>query len=325
MDPIFKCAKCNKEISRAVPTHCVGCDLPYHPGCAIQLPTIPDGSFARCCRPGSTSPINSQGSQSSNNIDSVMRAINALTRNVSENFTTMTENFSDINTKLDDTLSRLTNMEGRIVGLSNRMSAVEGRLEKCETTLSEKVDHKSDTNICINEVIDRNERKKNLVLFGLHENENVNEDPLNTDAHNNNFKTLVTNKLKNFTKTKDLERCRIFRIGSNAQVPQKPRPVKIVCASEEKAQQILRTFILVKRDPTRSSEVKTLSLTRDKTPMQREEIRVLQEQLTVRRLEGETNIAMGYRRGVPTIIKIPPRKRTTTITLQVGGPSTYQP
>lgn len=86
MDQDVICAKCNKVITRVAPIRCGGCDLPYHPSCASQLPTISNGSFARCCKPRSTSPSNSQSSQSSHKIDALILAVDNRTKKVSENF-----------------------------------------------------------------------------------------------------------------------------------------------------------------------------------------------------------------------------------------------
>lgn len=94
-----------------IPTLGRKCNLPYHPSYVVQFSTLPGGSFARCCKPRSLSPLtNSQSSQTSVNLDSIMRVIKNLSRIVSNNFPFMSENILDINNKLGDTLSRLNNM-----------------------------------------------------------------------------------------------------------------------------------------------------------------------------------------------------------------------
>lgn len=55
-DGLERCAKCSKDITRAKPIFCTGCNLPHHPSCASQMPTLSDGSFTRCCKPRSSSP-----------------------------------------------------------------------------------------------------------------------------------------------------------------------------------------------------------------------------------------------------------------------------
>lgn len=51
--------------------------------------------------------------------------------------------------------------------------------------------------------------------------------------------------------------------------------------------------------------------------MQRQKSHILRVELETSRLDGESNVSMMYRCGIPIIIKIPPRKRIFALTVRI--------
>lgn len=149
-------------------------------------------------------------------------------------------------------------------------------------------------------------RKHNLDLFGFPDNDKTNNVELATNDNNDNLCSVVKNVLNKFISSTDLENVCVHRIGKTAQVQNpRPRPIKIICATEERAQVVLKTFVAAKKNAMHSQELKEYWMTNDKTKMQQEEIRAVKEELILHQQGGEENLSVVFRRGVPTIVKRP--------------------
>lgn len=139
----------------------------------------------------------------------------------------------------------------------------------------------------------------------------------NSISNNEKLSCVVVNVLGEYIPLGELENIKVFRVGTFAQGPHsRPRPVKIICATGEKAQAILRMFVAAKKNPIQLGELKEMWMSKDNTKMQLEEIRLIKDQFNQRCQNGEQNLKIVYRRGIPTIITDHPHRRTTTLSTQ---------
>lgn len=166
---------------------------------------------------------------------------------------------------------RLFELEGEVKKLKSKQSATE-----CEST--------------IGEIHEREKRSRNVIMFGV--GESSSEDPNERQQHDKKEITAILSKVASDI---SIERAPVIRLGKPNS--NKPRPIKIILKSRESALEILRS-----QKKLMNSKIRIKS---DLTPMQREYLRSLGEQLEERRKKGERDITIKYVRGVPKIINIP--------------------
>lgn len=218
---------------------------------------------------------------------------------LSEIKTSLGDRIDNIATMLDNTIIRIDSNETKIDEVAARVSAVEGIIENLNIN---PVSHDSNfvARKCMSEMISRESRKKNLILFGFPE-------PDTSNASNNVFHSVSGDVLiaffSNIIPNNMFENSKHFRLGKLSQDQSKPRPLKIIFESEERARQVFRTFLTVKADSKFSEKLKALWMSLDRTKMQVEELSVLRGELKQRVEAGETDITIGYRGGIPRIIK----------------------
>lgn len=83
-----------------------------------------------------------------------------------------------------------------------------------------------------------------------------------------------------------------------------PRPLKVFLPSKEVALKLIADFNIGVRDLPADSSARSISVIRDRTPREREFIRSIYADLDNRRKNGEANIMVKYRDGIPSIVPI---------------------
>lgn len=71
---------------------------------------------------------------------------------------------------------------------------------------------------------------------------------LSSSSVKHNDKSNIINFLSKISPPALFEGVELYRLGSFSKEQQKPRPVKIICSSEEIAKQIYQSFILAKKE-----------------------------------------------------------------------------
>lgn len=93
-----------------------------------------------------------------------------------------------------------------------------------------------------------------------------------------------------------------FRIGKITQEQlQKPRPIKILFATEERARVTRQTFVAAKRDGTHSLILKDMWLTPDRTKMELDQISQVRKEVAAHRQNRE-NVRLSFRRETPIVV-----------------------
>lgn len=200
--------------------------------------------------------------------------------------------------------SGLTATELRVFGLQNpKLSYLcdeceEGlrqvpELRKLVTELRHQVQelskqHSNAVNLdmVINEIEDRKNRSRNVIMYGLPESSSTS--PEDRKLHD---KLSVSNTLASLP-IQAPEIVSSFRLGkppSNGQ----PRPLKVVLSNKHGAVTVLKN---------KSKLPKTISIQSDMTPYQRDQLKKLRDELADRVDKGEKDLTIKYINKVPRIV-----------------------
>lgn len=148
-------------------------------------------------------------------------------------------------------------------------------------------------NDSVREINDRQQRQKNLMIFGVPESIPT---PELTRAQLDNL--TVTDIIKTAYPNSPTHDIRVIRVGRNN--PDKPRPLKVIMKSASDVSTIIRHAKEIKK----SEDYKLISINFDRTPKQIAEYRDLKATLRTRQKNGENDIKIKYLNGCPKIIKV---------------------
>lgn len=144
----------------------------------------------------------------------------------------------------------------------------------------------------VQEMSDREYRKKNLIVFGAVEEKSENDD-VKSEVDQNIIREIIeTSGMK--IDNKDVK---ISRIGRPA--PGKIRPLKIRFNSAENVRQVISKA----KEMKKKQNMSTLAFSYDRTPKQVQEYKIIKNELTNRMSEGEEGLKIKYIKGVPRIVK----------------------
>lgn len=211
--------------------------------------------------------------------DNIPLTLNSIRNLITEQFNSFAEELKrSIADEIKNFIAkRLDDIDLRISQLENKCTSLESEL--CEVKTNSKT---SPENI-INELEERRRRQTNVVLFNFEESkaalpvERAKED--------------MTNITKIFTLRKiSVKPIKIIRLGNRA-IGNKPRPLKIVLDSADAANSVLKSNTNAVND--------NIIFNSDRTKLQIEYHNKLKTELTYRRSNGESNLKMAYRNGIP--------------------------
>ncbi|KAJ3661635.1 hypothetical protein Zmor_006023 [Zophobas morio] len=136
-----------------------------------------------------------------------------------------------------------------------------------------------------NELQDRLNRAKNVIVYTVPESKSK-ETNVRIQQDSTAISKIITEDLELSVNAK-----KVIRLGKVVD-SSKPRPIKIVCKDADDALDLLRN---------RGKCLNNIKLNNDLTPMQREKLKTLRNQLEERKSKGEKNLTLKYIKGVPTI------------------------
>lgn len=152
-----------------------------------------------------------------------------------------------------------------------------------------------DTEKIVQEVANRERRKCNIILYRVPEMRNV--DKKQQTDHDGNLAKAVSSFL-GVSETGEFHTSRLGRYDPSRQNP--ARPIKVRLSSESAVIAVLRNCHRLKE-----SEWSHISVSRDQTPMQSELYKQIRVELRRRIEDGETNLRIKYKNGIPAIISSP--------------------
>lgn len=285
----MKCSKCSGVLVASDCIKCLKCSKQFHIACS-NFSELSDKNpkFRRAswlctsCEftrldnkksPNSESFSNSIDTEYNSKIDNILFAVNDIKKLISKHESL----FSELNNKLDEVSNQLVDLGTRTAVLENRVTILENRV----STISKSTN--SDETV-ISEVIDRQARSRNIIIFNLPEPIGINE----------NDTSLIKSLLDDITP--DIVPVTLSRLGQKSI---KPRPIKVILHEPSDVFIILKNKHKLRTSPTYGS----IRITPDRTTMQRNQIRDIIGKLEERKAAGESNLTMKFIKGIPTISK----------------------
>ncbi|KAF0713717.1 Uncharacterized protein FWK35_00032194, partial [Aphis craccivora] len=108
-----------------------------------------------------------------------------------------------------------------------------------------------------------------------------------------------------------------------------PRPLKVFFSSKEIAHKLVSDFIKNARGLPPDSRLRSVTMTRDRTPLERESIRLVYTELDNRKKNRKTDLTINYRGGFPFIVPFGHRRPDAimllTLHLSIQKTNKYQP
>lgn len=171
----------------------------------------------------------------------------------------------------------------------NQLRAEVAELKSLNGETVEKSLNNTEFNSIVSEVMDRQRRSKNLIIYGIEESANGERDARR--SHDMESVKSVLNFL-----SCGLSQVNPLRLGKYAPNQERPRPVKITLNDEETVHQIIR-----KANKLKGSQFENIRISLDRTPRQIESYKLVKRELDRRLASGERNLKIKTINGVPVI------------------------
>lgn len=167
-------------------------------------------------------------------------------------------------------------LKAKVDELENKFNQlIKDNITKNSSSANSTTDPSFQLESLLNEVEERKDRAKNIMLYNLPE----------SPTDNATVKEIIST-VSDADKIK-----KIFRVGKSSD---KPRPIKVILTDSDTAVHILKNKNRINNPQIR--------LGSDLTIAQRDYLKHLREQLNKRIADGETNLIIKYVRGVPRIV-----------------------
>lgn len=179
----------------------------------------------------------------------------------------------------------INSLKAAIVSLQNEIKSIASKESK--DTVGD-----SQFEEIVQEVVERQNRRNNIIIFGMEEQTNLTkEDRIN--AEKADVSRIFTHLIPNIKTMSNVRRLGKYDAGRST-----PRPVKVTLASSE------QVFALLKKSGSlkENDMYKHIYLATDQTPRQIQYYKKIKMELNRRIEDGEENIKIKHVNGVPKII-----------------------
>lgn len=187
----------------------------------------------------------------------------------------------------------LNSLKGVIVALQQEVKDLKIALESVQCDANTMLSDETFEQIML-EFDNRQQRKNNIVLFGLQEQPSNISGEESRVQDNHKVTEVITYLSKDVSNVSSLK---IMRIGKPNRTTNKPRPVKITLSNAAHVRSVLKNSKNLRKSPQYSH----LSISSDKTPRQQLFYQKVKSDLEKRRADGES-IQLKFVHGVPTIV-----------------------
>jgi outer membrane murein-binding lipoprotein Lpp len=221
-------------------------------------------------------------------IDLLIKSVNEIKTTQSKLVTSvnsLSEKFASLNKKVIELSSQISSLSSDNASLKERVDIIESKTNSLITNPST-----LNNNKLISEMIDRQSRLKNILLFNLPES--------TFDSNSTNLDRTTVQNILNYLNLESAPTS-IFRLGKppSTSTPTKPRPLKICFSDQKNVFDIFSTQNKLKSN----SSWKDLRFSSDRTKQQQEYMSQLRQELLNRKSNGEPNLIIKYIKGTPTI------------------------
>lgn len=204
-------------------------------------------------------------------------------------------------TELAEIKSEVKTVTSKLTSIENRLNASEKRIDDLESKVNAISTSPVGPNVALSpelvlaELNDRNSRASNIIVYNLPEASANNEAAAKLSDND-----LLVKLISTFATHVNTSNLKTYRLGG----PQskKPRPIKVVLENPSDVNKFFSSL-----DTAKAKEVDPLlseiSVSRDKTPREREYLSSLRTELDDRTKAGERNLTIKYKNGIPQIVK----------------------
>lgn len=193
------------------------------------------------------------------------------------------QNCSQLGDNINDLKSIILTLQKEVESLKS--------LRNQPTAVNNKVDYEE----IIQEITERNLRKRNLVIFGV-----VEIDSKSKDERAHHDEREITKIIQYLSPDATSDNIKPTRLGKYDATKNNSRPIKITLCDEATVHNLIRKAKTL-RD---SDSFKKINISLDRTPRQLEYYRSLKSELNQRLSDGETNLQIKYVRGIPKIVSV---------------------
>lgn len=189
----------------------------------------------------------------------------------------------------------LKSLKALILGLQREIATLKETFKSSSPSTSPTL---FDVEKVVQEVSEREKRKKCVIFYGVPESQELRS----RAEQSANDSSLITEVLHHLSV--DVNTASPIRLGKyDPSRANSARPIKVELSAESAVFTILRNARKLK-----SSNWPNISISADRTPMQRDLYRQVKSELQRRTDGGEANLRIRYKNGVPTITKSNPQE-----------------
>lgn len=204
--------------------------------------------------------------------------------------------------KLDDEVNQINSgIEKLRSSIDVRLSNIESRVDEFETKLKTLEERDSSASLDFEEVIgemsDRNRRALNVILYNLPECKST-----DVTARINSDKGLLLELAQTIGFDLNTDNIKINKIGKFSK--NKVRPTKVTFKTITQVSSFLDSFAKANLKENNGT-FSNVGISRDRTERERRLLSSLREQIQQRTQEGEQNLTIKFKNGVPAIVSKP--------------------
>jgi outer membrane murein-binding lipoprotein Lpp len=203
--------------------------------------------------------------------------------------------FSELRESMDLLSSQVVDLKSENDKLQNNITNLNKRVQALESTSTRHLSSSTDTVPSIlQEITERERCSRNVIIRGIPESSSsLLEDRMSNDS------LKIAEVIQPYFPElpSGLKSIRLGKPNDRG-----PRPLKVFFSSKEIAHKLISDFNINVRGLPSDSKLRSISVIRDRTPRERESIRLVYAELENRKKNGETDIVINYRDGFPCIV-----------------------
>lgn len=252
-------------------------------------PTIPSPVSTRS---SSSASIKSAAITKSDPLHDILKEITGIRASQDKLMSSHKELSRNVNLRFDQISSRFDSMLSEFTELRNKVNILESKILKLESSSSD-VPSLSFSNV-VQEFTERDRCKSNIIVHGIPESTSADlSTKINDDKKvlKSVFSKILADPPKDF---------KPIRLGKFSPSSTSSRPIKVIFGSHSIAGNILSAYRSAK---AQSMVLEPLfSIVRDKTPLEREQLRNCHRELECRTVAGESDLTISFKNGSPRVV-----------------------
>lgn len=201
---------------------------------------------------------------------------------------------SEIKTDLKEIQKKLSDFEPRLKMTEDRLDVIEEKINSALPPIGSVATAGTAPEDIIAELNERRRRAQNVLVYNVPEKRSP-----DTKARISHDRTLMEKLIQGLSQDIDSKAVKVLRLGR--QNKDKVRPVKLVFCNDNEARAFSEHFS--KETVVALDEAFVdISISRDKTLQERQHLMKLRSELNTRTGNGEKNLTIKYRNGIPQVV-----------------------